>query len=263
MIKIHQISPDGEKEVPIPPIPGFFKLDRARLFGRLESTRAGNNYSWLASRPLRELMNAAPFQPYLDVLLEDVEVYLLGFHKKPEHPNIRIVNIRFVDDPQSWSGERWGAVNEDIRPYWVIWGGSLVDSPAFVMAAKAEDCTFRKDRQDLFDSLYMESNSKPLYQGHLEVKHISKFKKEDEDYWRWQLPEKFEHLVHHPNRPVILYNHAVFAESVVALDNQRLVYIKDPHYQGLITSPDHPLESVQLGEGWWLLQHPVPAGRVD
>ena len=257
MIKIHQITPDGEKEVFIPPIPGFFKLDRARLFGRLESTRAGNNYSWLASRPLRELMNAAPFQPYLDVLLEDVEVYPLGFHEKPEHPN-----IRFVEDPQSWSGERLRAVNEDIRPYWVIWGGTLVESPAFVMAAKAEDCTFREERRVLFDILYVESDSKSLYQGHLEIKKISKFK-EEEYFWSWRLPEKFEYLVRHPNRPVTLYNHAVFAESVVALDNRRLIYVRDPHYQGLITSPDHPLEPVRLDEGWWLLEHPVPEGGVD
>jgi len=257
MIKIHQISPDGEKEVHIPPIPGFFELDRIRLFGRLESTRAGNNYSWLASQPLRELMNAAPFQPYVDVLLEDVEVFSLGFHEKPKHPNLRI-----VDDPQSWSGERWGVVNEDIRPYWVIWGGTLVDSPALVMAAKAEDCTFRKDRQDLFNILYVESDSKPLYQGHLEIKKISKFK-EAEYFWSWRLPERFRHLVRHPNKPVILFNHAVFVEEAVGYDNQYLIYVKDPHYQGLITSPDHILEPVQLDEGWWLLEHPIPEGKVD
>jgi hypothetical protein len=204
-------------------------------------------------------MNAAPFQPYFDVLLEDVKVYPLGFHEKPEHPNLRV-----VDDPKSWSGERWGVVDEDARPYWVVWGGTLVESPALVMAAKAEDCTFRKEREELFSVLYTEPDSKPLHQGHMEIKKISKFRDgEFVEYWRWRLPEKFQHLVCYPNRPVILFNHAVFADMMVALDNQRLIYVKDPHSQGLVTSPDHPLEPVQLDEGWWLLEHPIPETNVD
>jgi len=241
-VKLFHITADGEKQLPIPPIGGTFQLDRARLAGRLLSTNAGNNYNWKCSQQFMQFLNRAPYQPVFDVLLQDVVVMPLGWHR--------------ASDSWDWEG--------DAYPYWVSWGGTGVDSPALIAANWAEDCTFRKDREDLFNILYTEPDSKPLHQGHLEIKKISKFRDgEFVEYWRWRLPEKFQHLVRYPNRPVILFNHAVFADMMVALDNQRLIYVKDADGQGLITSPDHPLEPVQLDEGWWLLEHPIPETNVD
>ena len=238
-IRLIHITPDGEKELPIPPIPGRFQLDRVRLAGRLLSTNAGNLSNWRCSQEFRQFLNRAPFQPYFDVLLQDVEVISLGWHQPSD----------------DWN-------DECSYPYWVSWGGKGEDAPAIVAAKVAEDCTFRKDREELFDILYVEPDSKPLYQGHLEIKKISKFH-ESEYFWGWRLPAKYEHLVRYSKRPVVLYNHAVFAYKVVALDNRRLIYIGAPECQGLVSSPDHPLEPVQLDEGWWLLEHPVPIVNVD
>jgi hypothetical protein len=237
-MKLIHITPDGEKELPIPPISGRFQLDRVRLTGRLLSTKAGNLSNWRCSEQFRQFLSHAPFQPYFDVLLQDVEIVSLGWHQPSD----------------SW--------NDDSYPFWVSWGGKGEDAPAIVAAKSAEDCTFRKDREELFDSLYVEADSKPIYQGHLEIKRIFKFR-QDEDFWSWILPAKFDHLVRYPQRPVVLYNHAVFAWKAVALDNRRLIYIGDPERQGLISSPDHPLEPVQLDGGWWLLEHPIPTTYVD
>jgi hypothetical protein len=238
-VKLFHVTVDGEKQLPIPPIPGRFQLDRARLAGRLLSTNAGNNYNWKCSQQFLQFLNRAPYQPVFDVLLQDVEIISLGWHQPSDH----------------YDGEY-------IHPFWVSWGGTGVDSPALIAANWAEDCAFRKDREALFDILYTEPDSKPLHQGHLEIKHISKFR-EDEDFWNWRLPEEFAHLIRYPKRPVVLFNHAVFADKVIALDNKRLIYITDDSNQGLITSPDHPLEPVKLTDGWWLLEHPIPETNVD
>jgi len=235
-VKLINITPDGEKQVPIPPVQGQFRLDRARLAGRLLSTKGGNNYNWRCSQQFMQFLNRAPFQPVFNVLLQDVVVIPLGWH------------------------ERSRDYGEASYPYWVSWGGTAVHAPALVAANWVEDCSFRKDRETLFDNIYMEPGSKPLYQGHLEIKEVLFKEGVSLSYW---FPEEFAHLIRYPQRPVILFNHAVFANKVIALDNKRLIYVDDPDAQGLITSPDHPLEPLQLKKGWWHLEHPFPETRID
>jgi len=250
-IKLFYISSEGEKYIPIPTIAGRFQLDRVRLAGRLMSTRSRRNYDWQCSIQFSEFLNHSPFEPTFDVLLQDVVVFPLGWHSPALSSEI------YFDNEKA----KWEYVYEEDYPFWVIWGGTGVDSPALVVARYAEDCTFRKEREELFNILYTEPIYKPHYQGHLEIKYVTKFR--EEDYFSYWFPEKFNHLLRHPNRPVILFNHATFVQSVVGLDNKRLVQITDVENQGLITSPDHPLEPFQLKDGWWYLEHPFPAKTVD
>ena len=67
--------------------------------------------------------------------------------------------------------------------------------------------------------------------------------------------------VGYPQRPVTLFNHAVFVSRVVGLDNVRVVEVDG---EATVTLPDHPFEPVRLGAGTWLMEHPFPSnGRVD
>jgi hypothetical protein len=229
-INIFVLNEEGLEDLfVIPPIEGDFELQSARLVGRLQSTRGGANYNWFASRGARELMSRAPYEPYINVRLEKIEVRSLGWHCHS----------------QDVAGQEGFALS---------WGGTLVQSPATVYAAQVVDLKKRQERDALFASL----KGEPAHQqGGLIVDRVLLGNKSPED-----VEAEFGLSLYRPNRPVVLFNHAVFVTAAVGLDNRRLIWV-DPDkvgQKGVVTSPDHPLETISLPGGWWLLEHPFPVG---
>ena len=260
-IKLYQVDPfsaDLREEIEVPPMRGAFTLPAVRVRGRLARTRTGLNADWSATS--KDVMTSRSSRtPFVDLIFRDATVLSLGYHA----PAKKFVRI----DPVL--GELY--YNPDL-----LWGlsagGTAVDAPFCIFSHLVPyDVTRRAERELLFACLAEIPSDRTLdvwedgqdlrelwkEQGHLTARRVT-----------WSLVSLSDvsdinydpTLERHPNRPVTLFNHAVFVSSVIGLDNMRLIKVEQ---DSVVSSPDHPLERLVLQAGWWLLSHPWPAEDID
>ena len=226
------------QEFHVPPIPGHISFPGAvRVKGRLESTRGGANYNWLANFPLP---SRAPYCPRVHLEFRgEVVVRALGWHESAD---------------TCWAPEGHQALS---------WGGTLVDSPAAVAGKEVIDLSFRKEREKVFASAEQKASKDPctcFAQGQLRAFYVGYSHLED---FAAEVgldgESEISSICQHPQSPVVLFNHALFVKGVIGLDNSRLVDVQG----AVLLSPDHPFEPLELETGLWLLTHPFPEKEVD
>jgi len=139
-------------------------------------------------------------------------------------------------------------------------GGSAVDAPFVVYYTSSEsfvvDHTRRDERKRLF-ALVAEALGENDPRGGVRLRqgHLTAVRLREEAFDAAE--EAASDLAYYPRRPVVLFNHALFADAAIGLDNMRVVKVPNGTF---ITSPDHVFEPLVLEGGWWLLSHPWPAG---
>lgn len=235
-MEVWVIKEDQRLKIEIPPLPGSYgPFEGVEVRGRLSSTGGGANYNWCANF---ELPSRAPFEPFIHLrFLGEAGIQSLGWHMY-----------------SSLGGGEAGVS--------LSWGGTLVDAPAVVWGQQVVDLTKRAEREQIIEIARSCLDGETWTQGGLTVQPVNITKAEAEAAF-----EHYEDVVRRPYAPVTLFNHAIFAAEVVALDNFRLIYFPvNWRLAPVITSPDHLLEPICLEPGWfYLLSHPFPSrnSRVD
>lgn len=126
---------------------------------------------------------------------------------------------------------------------------------AITAQGRITDLSRRKEREGIFASLKKIDCVPEYHQGHLAVYAVetpSAYNQDEE--WDGS-------IFRHPQRPLVLYNHALFVEAALGLDNKRLFKVRD---ETTLTSPDHPLEPITFNTGngdWYVMEHPIPSDR--
>ncbi|HXG17167.1 MAG TPA: hypothetical protein VNK50_13025 [Calidithermus sp.] len=222
--------------LPIPPIPGrATTVDQpVRVEGRLRSTRGGRLAWWRAGKAIP--LSAAPYEPKVAMVFD---------------PPVQI-------EPLGRQSSEYLQGFEPDNPVWLAWG-STSGSSVLIRAAGVTDLTRRAEREALFAALRSPRTLTwaHLTQGRLTAAQLAP----------GAVPAGAQELMIAPARGfATIANHAIMPDDggsgcsirVAGLDFERLVQVEGG---AVVASPDHLLEPLRLGHGWWYLYHPEP--RAD